>query len=77
VEPSDLRKLVARNIRALARRRGLALTAVADFAGTARSQLFAVLATDSSPTLDWLAKIASALDVEPWQLLTPRSTKHK
>jgi lambda repressor-like predicted transcriptional regulator len=72
VEPEDLRKLVARNVRAAARRKGVALTSLADFSGTSRSQLFAVLALTTSPTVDWLAKVAAALDVDPWQLLAPR-----
>jgi DNA-binding phage protein len=75
VDPSALRALVAKNVRAVARRKGVALTALADFAAVSRSQLFAVLARETSPTIDWLAKVATALDVEPWQLLAPRATK--
>lgn len=75
MEPSALRALVARNVRAEAKRKGVALIALADFAAVSRSQLFAVLAKETSPTLDWIAKIASALDVEPWQLLTSRMGK--
>jgi DNA-binding phage protein len=75
VEPAALRALVAKNVRAAARRKGVALTALADFAAVSRSQLFAVLARETSPTIDWLAKVATALDVEPWQLLMPRPTK--
>lgn len=75
VETAELRKLVARNIRAAARKKRLALTALADFAGTSRSQLFAVLALATSPTLDWLAKIAKALDVEPSELIAPSRVK--
>jgi len=70
VDPSALRALVAKNVRAVAKRRGVALTALADFAAVSRSQLFAVLASETSPTLDWIAKVATALDVEPWQLLS-------
>jgi DNA-binding phage protein len=73
VEPQELRALVARNVRGAARRKRVALTALADFAGVSRSQVFAVLKTDTSPTLDWIAKVATALDVEPWQLLAPRA----
>jgi lambda repressor-like predicted transcriptional regulator len=75
VEPSALRALVAKNVRAAAKGRGVALTALADFAAVSRSQLFAVLALETSPTLDWIAKVATALDVEPWQLLAPRAAK--
>lgn len=75
VEPAELRRLVARNIRAAARKKRLALTALADFAGISRSQLFAVLARATSPTLDWLAKVATALDVEPSDLVASSRTK--
>ena len=75
MEAPELRRLVARNIRAAARRKPVALTALADFAGVSRSQVFSVLAAATSPTLDWIAKVATALDVEPWQLLSPRSGK--
>jgi len=74
VDARELRKLLARNVRIVARRRKLALTALADFAGVSRSQMFAVLAGSTSPTIDWLAKIASALDIEPSQLLAPLSS---
>jgi len=70
-----LRTLVARNVRVAAKRKRIALTALADFAGVSRSQVFAVLKSTTSPTLDWIAKVATALDVEPWQLLAPRTAK--
>jgi transcriptional regulator with XRE-family HTH domain len=70
-----LRALVARNVRLASKRKGIALTALADFAGVSRSQVFAVLKSATSPTLDWIAKVATALDVEPWQLLAPRAGK--
>ena len=77
MEPRELRTLVARNVRSAAKRKGVALTALADFAGVSRSQVFSVLKYATSPTLDWIAKVASALDVEPWQLLAPRTVKRE
>lgn len=77
MEPRELRTLVARNVRSVAKRKGVALTALADFAGVSRSQVFAVLKLATSPTLDWIAKVATALDVEPWQLLAPRAMKRE
>ncbi len=74
MEAKVLRRLVARNIRAAAKRKPVALTALADFAGVSRSQVFTVLSATTSPTLDWIAKVATALDVEPSQLLA-RSAK--
>jgi transcriptional regulator with XRE-family HTH domain len=73
VQPQELRELLAENIRVLAAERGLALNALADFAGVSRAQLFAVLAGTTGPTIDWLAKLAAALEVEPWRLLNPTS----
>ncbi len=49
----------------------MALDAVADFAGVSRSHLHAVLACQRSATVDWLAKIAAALEKEPFELLRP------
>ena len=77
MEPRELRALVARNVRAAAKRKRVALTALAGFAGVSRSQVFAVLKSATSPTLDWIAKVATALDVEPWQLLAPRAAKRE
>ena len=47
------------------------MNAAADFAGVSRSQMFAVLAGETAPSIDWLAKVAEALEVEPWELLRP------
>jgi DNA-binding phage protein len=77
VEPRELRTLLAKNIRLAAKRKRVALTALADFAGVSRSQVFSVLKSATSPTLDWVAKVATALDVEPWQLLAPRAVKRE
>jgi hypothetical protein len=30
-----------------------------------------------SATVDWIAKVATALDVEPWQLLAPKAQKRE
>jgi lambda repressor-like predicted transcriptional regulator len=71
VSPEALLEILTANIRHEAAERGLALNSLADFAGVTRSHLFAVLAGDSYPTIEWLAKIAEALEVEPWRLLKP------
>ncbi|MBL8624119.1 MAG: helix-turn-helix transcriptional regulator [Myxococcales bacterium] len=69
--PSQLRGVLARNVRQQAKARGLALNSLADFAGVSRSQLYDVLARRKAASIDWLAKIAKALDVPPSQLLAP------
>ena len=71
VDARDLRAVLATNVRVLAESRGMTLNALADFAGVSRSQLFNVLACASSPSLDWIARLALALEVEPWELLVP------
>lgn len=71
VEPSRLRTVLAANVREIAARKKLALNHLADRAGVSRSQTYAVLACEAAPTTDWLAKVALALEVEPWMLLKP------
>ena len=74
--PHEVRHLVAENIRAAAEAKGVGINALADFAAVSRAQLFNVLGGSASPTVDWLAKIAEALEVAPWQLLAPGSGKN-
>jgi lambda repressor-like predicted transcriptional regulator len=73
VDDAALRSLLAMNLRAAAEKKGVTLTALADFAAVSRAQVFNVVACRTSPTLDWLSKVATALDMEPWQLLAPRA----
>lgn len=47
------------------------MNSLADFAGVSRSQLYDMLARRKAASIDWLAKIATALDVPPSQLLAP------
>jgi DNA-binding phage protein len=42
---------------------------LADFAEVSRSQLYDVLARRKAPSIDWIARIATALDVDPSKLL--------
>ncbi len=72
MDSEALRAVVAENIRVAARKRRVTINALADFATVSRAQMFNVLACSSSATTDWLAKVAGALDVEPWQLLAPQ-----
>jgi lambda repressor-like predicted transcriptional regulator len=60
-----------RDLAALAKRKRLAINALADFAGVSRSQLYDVLATRKGASIDWLAKVATALEIQPWELLAP------
>jgi transcriptional regulator with XRE-family HTH domain len=69
VDAPELRVLLAANIRAAAKEKGVALNSLADFAGVSRAQLYSVLAGETSPTVDWLAKVAKPLGHEAWELL--------
>jgi DNA-binding phage protein len=62
-------KRLARGIRRHAKTQQIALTHLADRAPVARSQLFRVLDCESSPTIEWLEKIAAVLKVEVRDLL--------
>lgn len=55
----------------MAKRRKLGINALADFAGVSRSQLYDVLSRKAAASTDWLARVAKALDTEPWKLLVP------
>lgn len=72
-----MRVVVAENIRGAARQKRVTINALADFATVSRAQMFNVLAGTSSATTDWLAKVAEALEIEPWQLLAPRFFKKR
>jgi len=49
------------------------VSALADIAGVSRAQMFNVLRCTSSATVDWLAKVADALEIQPWELLVAGS----
>ena len=75
MEIREVRAIVAKNIRGFARERRITLNRLIDFADTSKGQLYNVLRGTTAPTIDWLTKVANALDVEPWQLLAPRPKK--
>ena len=76
VKPEEARHRVATRIRELSAHRRVSLNALAEQAGTAQSYLYAVLAGEKSPTVDWLARIAEALRVDIQELLrAPRRGK--
>lgn len=70
--PEELRHVVATNIRTAAGAAKLPLAHLADRAPVGRAQLHSVLAGEKAPTTDWLARVASVLGVEPWELLRPQ-----
>ncbi len=66
-----LHKRLRRNFQILANRKGLYLSHVPDRAGVSHTQFFKVLKGTSSPSLDYLAKLAAALDEDVSALLKP------
>lgn len=69
--PDELRARVAQRIREVAKRKKITLTRLADEAGMSRSHLWIVLRGESAASLDVLAKLAAALDVDPSALVRP------
>ena len=75
MDPFETRSILAKNLRVLARERNLTLTRLADFATISKQELFNVLGSRTNASIDTLTHLATALDVEPWQLLAPRPKK--
>lgn len=68
--PSDtLHKQIATRIRDLARKRKKSLNVVAELAGISRAHLGRLLKCEQSPTVETLAKVAAALDIEVTDLV--------
>ena len=65
-----IRSVLAKNIRKYAEEKKMPLNSLADFAGVSRSQLYDVLNENKSATVDWIAKVATALKVDPSKLLS-------
>jgi hypothetical protein len=60
---------LAQNIRERAKARRIKVTHLPDRAAVGPTHFFAVLKGESSPTVEWLTKIAKALDCDPADLL--------
>ena len=67
-----LQKRVVGRIRRIADERSIPLSHLPDRAAIARSHFWNVMAGKKSPTLRWLGKVASALDVDAEELLARR-----
>lgn len=65
----ELHQRAARRIREIAAEKHIPLTHLPDRAGVARSHFWDVLAGRKSPTLTWIGRIATALDVDGGDLL--------
>jgi transcriptional regulator with XRE-family HTH domain len=70
-----LEEVLARRLREVAERKGVALTHLADRAGIARSYLWRLLDGDSSATLTTVQRLASVLGVDAVSLLQPMQAR--
>lgn len=66
---SDLRRILAKNIRAALARTDKPIVALADLAGVSSAHLYDVIRCEKAATIDFVEKVAEALELEPWQLL--------
>lgn len=71
MDPAELRARLAANVNRIRRRRGMSLRQLAELAGLGHATVVLVAGARSSCTMDTLAKLADALDVEPETLLGP------
>jgi transcriptional regulator with XRE-family HTH domain len=72
-----LRGIVAANIRSTAAAKGLSLSRLAELAGCSHATVTWAAKGQSSLTLDSLAKICGALDLEPYQILVEKPEEPK
>jgi transcriptional regulator with XRE-family HTH domain len=77
VEADELRARVGSRIRELAERRKIPISDLPARAGVSRAHLFAVLRGSKSPTIDFLNRLANALECDPHELLRPPRTPAK
>lgn len=64
-----LERILIRQIRLVADAKGVPMSHLADRAAISRSSLWEVTNGRASPTLDWVQRIAEALEVDPLDLL--------
>ncbi|TPV97256.1 MAG: helix-turn-helix transcriptional regulator [Myxococcales bacterium FL481] len=67
----NLQSHLCRNLRRLAHERQMTLSTLAEKAGVAKAQIYRVVSGQSSPSLDWIGRLARGLDVDAITLLTP------
>jgi transcriptional regulator with XRE-family HTH domain len=77
MEVTELKAIFSARVAALAEDRGLSINRLADFAGVSRGYLSDVLRQTKAPTLRTIARLAEALDVEPWELLRPTPPRRR
>lgn len=66
---NELQQRFIAGAHAVADRLRIPWSQLADRAGVSRAQFFEVVDGESSPTLDWISRMARGLGVSPWELL--------
>lgn len=64
-----LRERLAKNVRALAEKRGIGLNALADDIGMSRGTIHYLVTSQTAVTIDTIARVAGGLGVDPSELL--------
>jgi transcriptional regulator with XRE-family HTH domain len=70
--PGPINEVLADNLRRIIEHEGLNQTSWAARHGAEKKQVQRALRVATSPTLDTLAAIATAANLQPWQLLIPK-----
>lgn len=71
VDSDAIRARLADRIREACKVRDLPVSGLAAAAGVSRNHLFAVLAGTKAPTIDYVARLARVLEVDPSALIGP------
>ena len=69
------RYVIAENLKRMLVDKKLGANRCADGAGVSRSQFYEVLAARTTPTIDWLERVAHELETEVWKLAQPYKRK--
>jgi len=67
----EIRAVFAENLKKYRRSAGFSQEDLAHYAGIERAYVSMLERKQSSPTIDMLAKLAKALEIEPYQLIAP------
>ena len=69
---TNIRDVLAGNIRKALHDQSLAINSLADYAGVSRSQLYDVLSSRKGASIDWIDKVADVLGMSSADLLRDR-----
>jgi len=72
VDSEAIRARLATRIREACQARNIAVSRLPIEAGVSRNHLFAILAGRKAPTVDYLARLAQVLEVDPSALIGPK-----